>query len=397
MNSIKSKYTTRKQPGAGMRWGYLFFMLPFLLPLLGGCKSSEAFDPGPFAPGDEEAKTLLEFTVKDASGEPIEGAYIVSFRKLAPLYMRSGEGFTNESGQLEIEDQTHTKEGYANIVAPGYNSKKISLNITPEESNIIEVTLEDQDVLKIMSYNIERGFKDDAEQRKKFAEWVQQYDPDIILLQEMQHFTEQSFLEFARSYGHEYAVLSKTTGFPTGITSKEPITDIRRVVKTGVLHHGYLTAETYGMRLFSIHLNPYELDNERNIHKIARKDEIKLILDDAEQYNSEGIIIAGDFNDHNAFDSETFGPGYRYADRDHTVTNMCLSRGYSDTYPLLNAEFKSTSVEKSNPTNEGYRIDYIFVNARLKNQVVYSDIIQSAPTDRFSDHFPTYVEIKQTF
>ncbi|MGO3807077.1 MAG: endonuclease/exonuclease/phosphatase family protein [Sphingobacterium sp.] len=367
-----------------------------LLPTLMGCKSSGEFDPGPFAPGEKEAKTSLTFNVSDASGNPIEGAYVVSFRKLAPLHIRVGEGFTDAQGLIQIEDNTDTKEGYANIVAPGYNSHKVALKVDQKKENRISVTLTKQNVLKILSYNVEEGFKDDAALRKKFAEWVAQYDPDVILLQEMQHFTDQSFGEFAKSYGHEYAVLSKTVGFPTGITSKEEIKDIRKVIKTGVLHHGYVSGETFGIRLFSVHLNPYELDNDRNIHKIARKDEIKIILDDAQSYAGQPVIIGGDLNDHNEFDRDTFGPGYRYGERDHTVTNTCKAYGYFDSYPLLNTEFKSTSVEKNNTTNEGYRIDYIFVNQLLKSNVVYADIVQSAYTDQFSDHYPMYIEIKKS-
>ncbi|NQD70944.1 hypothetical protein HP439_09465, partial [Sphingobacterium shayense] len=80
----------------------------------------------------------------------------------------------------------------------------------------------------------------------------------------------------------------------------------------------------------------------------------------------------------------------------HTVTNTCKTYGYFDSYPLLNTEFKSTSVEKNNTTNEGYRIDYVFVNQLLKSNVVYADIVQSAYTDQFSDHYPMYIEIKKS-
>lgn len=363
-----------------------------------GCKGDAEFDPGPFAPGSNGDKTLLTFQVTDEDGEPIDRAYVVSYRQLEPKHIRVGEGFTDDEGEIQMEDPSDTPVGYATVVAPGYNAKKVELNLEEKENNQISVTLADQDVLKVMSYNIEEGFKDDAQLRKEFADWVQLYDPDVILLQEMMHFTDASFEAFAKTYGHDYAVLTKTTGIPTGITSKTEIKDIHKVVKTGILHHGYVSGETSGVRVFAIHLCPYELDNERNVYQIARKDEIKIIMDDAASYADAPVIIGGDFNDHNEFDRDSYGDGYRYGDRDHTVTNTPKSYDFHDTYPLLNMFFKpSWPVEdvSTNGPNEGARLDYVFVSNNIKNEIVFSDIIQSEYTDKFSDHYPMYIEIKK--
>jgi len=376
-------------------WIPLAFFI-FLITI--ACKGNSEFNPGPFASGNKENKTLQTFTVLNASGNPIKGAYVVSYRKLAPVHKRVGEGYTDEQGKIQIEDESNSTTGYATIVAPGYNSKQVTLNMEQKQDNQIAVTLADQDVLKIMSYNILLGFNNNAQLRQEFANWVKLYDPDIILFQEASNFTDASFAAFAKTFGHDYAVLTKTVGIPTGITSKEEIKNIRKVVKTGILHHGYVTGETFGLRVFSIHLCPYELDNERNIYQIARKDEIKIIMADAAQYTSVPVVIGGDFNDHNTFDSESYGTGYPYANRDHTVYNTVKEYSFNDTYPLLHNEFKpSWRVEfiVSNSSNPGARLDYLFVNNNLKNAVVFSDILHSVYTDKFSDHYPTYIEIKK--
>ena len=376
----------------------MIHLVLFVLLTTTSCKNSTEFDPGPFARDNEENKTLINFSVTNSAGEPIENAYVVSYRSLAPKYIRVGEGFTNNQGEIQLEDKTHTSIGYATIVAQGYNSKKVSLNLVQNQDNEIPVSLENQDVVKVMSYNIEEGFKNTAQWRQEFANWVKTYDPDIILLQEMMHFTDASFSAFAQTYGHNHAVLTKTIGIPTGITSKTPITDIRKVVQTGILHHGYVTGVSNGIRLFSIHLCPFEVDNERNIHNIDRKNEIDIILNDAAQYSNVPIIIGGDLNAHNTFDRDTYGSGYRYGNRDHGVYNALKNSSFHDTYPLRNSEFKSTMPVAdiaANGPNEGARIDYIFVNDNIKNSVVFSDIIQTIGTDKFSDHYPTYIEIKK--
>lgn len=381
-----------------MKTSNLMQLLFFIFLVTIGCNKNVEFDPGPFARDKDHNKTLLTFNVSDASGNPVEGAYVVTYRQLAPLHIRVGEGYTNQSGEIQFEDASHTAKGYATIVAPGYNSRKITLDIEPNQENNIAITLSNQDVLKVMSYNILLGFNNDAQLRQQFANWIALYDPDIILFQEASNFTDASFAAFAKTYGHDYAVLSKTVGFPTGITSKTEITNIRKVVRTGMLHHGYVTGETSGIRIFSIHLCPFEVDDDRNTHNIARKDEIQIIMDDVAQYTTVPVIIGGDFNDHNTFDRDSYGAGYRYADRDHTVYNTVKGRNFHDTYPLRNSNFKATwpvaDVAVNGP-NKGARIDYIFVSNNMTNSVVFSDIIQSSYTDKFSDHYPTYIEVKR--
>src|SRR5690606_26389975 len=352
----------------------------------------------PFARDNEDSKTLLTFKVTNTTGQPIENAYVVSYRSLAPKYIRVGEGFTHNQGEIQLEDKTHTAKGYATVVAPGYNSIKVPLDLVQNQENEIAVALADQSVVKVMSYNIEEGFKNRPQWRQEFADWVKTYDPDIILLQEMMHFTDASFAAFAKTYGHNHAVLTKTIGIPTGITSKTPITDIRKVVQTGVLHHGYVTGVSDGIRLFSVHLCPFEVGSERNIHNIDRRNEIEIILNDAAQYTNVPTIIGGDLNAHNTFDRDTYGTGYRYGNRDHGVYSALTSANFHDTYPLRNSEFKATipvADIAANGPNEGARIDYMFVNLNVKNSVVFADIIQTIGTDKFSDHYPTYVEIKK--
>src|SRR5690606_35200137 len=135
----------------------------FIFLITVGCKGDIAFDPGPFAPGSGEDRTLLTFHISDEVGAPIEGAYVVSYRRLAPKHIRVGEGFSNEDGEIQMEDASHSTTGYATVVAPGYNSKKIALDIEQKQNNDIAVTLAEQDVLKVMSYNIQEGFKNNAQ------------------------------------------------------------------------------------------------------------------------------------------------------------------------------------------------------------------------------------------
>lgn len=367
----------------------------FLLSLFSCSKGDDFYK---FDPGEDKRKTEITFHVVGENNEPIKEAYIVSYRSLPPLHIRTGEGVTNVKGELTVSDETNTTEGYATIVAPGYNAKKISLSLTAEEENKIHVTLSEQNVIKILSYNMLEGFRGSTELKKEFAEWVKTYNPDIIVWQEMMGFSDEEFARFAATYGHDYSVLTKTIQIPTGITSKMPIENIRKVVEPAKLHHGFVYGKTFGINVYAIHLCPYNVDHVNNKYHIDRYDEMSVILNDAGNIPDDyPVIIAGDFNSHNQFDVDSYGDGFAYANRDHRVTDLCKQSGYFDTYPLLNSEFKGTCPTSDiavNGPNKGFRIDYIMVNKPLKNKCVYSDIIQTKFTDKASDHYPVYTEIQ---
>ena len=113
-----------------------------------GCSDDEFYT---FNLDKQGNKTYISFKITDKDNNPIKDAYVVSFRSLPPLHIRTGEGFSNDNGIFGVEDITNTSEGYANIIAPGYNSKKVILNLKKEEENEIEVKLEKQTVIKILS------------------------------------------------------------------------------------------------------------------------------------------------------------------------------------------------------------------------------------------------------
>ena len=109
--------------------------------------------------------------------------------------------------------------------------------------------------VQIISYNIFNGFDwgKDTERKERFIDWVKSRDPEVLAMQELCGFTQESLTELAREWGHEYAVIVKEDGYPVGLTSKEPI-----VVKNKIIEncgHGLLHVETYGLDFLVTHLN----------------------------------------------------------------------------------------------------------------------------------------------
>ena len=95
----------------------------------------------------------------------------------------------------------------------------------------LDITLQESHSLSIMSYNVKDGFENKDTKKERFLEWLKRYDPDIMLFQELNKFTEKSLGEFAKKYGHEYAYIVKEDGYPTGITSRYPLTNVEKILR----------------------------------------------------------------------------------------------------------------------------------------------------------------------
>ena len=67
--------------------------------------------------------------------------------------------------------------------------------------------------LKIITYNIWNGFDwgKDTVRRSNFQEWVRSQNPDIFALQELCAYTPEKLSAEAKTWGHSYSALLKTT------------------------------------------------------------------------------------------------------------------------------------------------------------------------------------------
>ena len=84
--------------------------------------------------------------------------------------------------------------------------------------------------IQIISYNIFNGFdwRKDTERQERFIKWVINKDPEVLAMQELCGFTQESLSELAKEWGHMYAVIVKEGGYPVGLTSKKPIIHDKR-------------------------------------------------------------------------------------------------------------------------------------------------------------------------
>jgi gluconolactonase len=260
--------------------------------------------------------------------------------------------------------------------------------------------------LTLITHNVWYGFTKKTEPRfSMWRKWMAAQAPDVVALQELNGYTSAKLAADAKSWGHEHSVLLKEDGFPTGITSRFPITDVKKI-REG-MHHGLLRCRIQGIWVYVIHFHPSNY--QRRIEEAALlKADVAQLSDPDPQ-----IILAGDFNgfspaDRNQYDSDTkLVPFFQMLDeRDANARNLnegridyggleaILAQGYIDLIDQFRTPadrfigtFPSPLVSDENHGTDR-RLDYIFVSPNLRSHVVSTDILRDPVTEGLSDHFP---------
>lgn len=235
--------------------------------------------------------------------------------------------------------------------------------------------------LKVLTYNVLTGFQKDAKQADHFVGWANEQEADVIGFQELSTFTQDSLERLAKRYGHRYAVLHRGNGSPIGITSRYPFVAVERM--SGDMHHGSIYAQTKGVHFFVTHLSPFSYEK-------CQQEIQSILIKAAKIPENEKIIIMGDLNSFSPADS------VQYGHRRFAVIQRLEDGGFTDVFRQVNQTFENSFptekyVYKSKTAN---RIDYIFANRLVIEDVVYSKFIKDSTTHTLSDHYPLMAEFK---
>ncbi|MFO7670117.1 MAG: endonuclease/exonuclease/phosphatase family protein [Bacteroidales bacterium] len=281
------------------------------------------------------------------------------------------------------------------IVFFSCNSKKKNIN-------------QESDHLTIITHNVWYGFTKVPERKKTWISWMSEQHPDIVLLQELNEYTHQKLAEDAKSYGHTYSVLLKEEGFPTGITSRYPIEDIK-IIREG-FHHGLLRVRIQQIFFYAIHLHPSNWE--------FRKNEINQILQNIDELPpGSQVVLAGDFNTFSPLDSVYYSHGRLepfFKNRDSLYGERNLSNGGLDytviqevmDFGLIDLEASSrtssyhffgsfpTWADKEGENGDQRRLDYVFASKNLAAKVTKANIIATDTALILSDHLPVVIEFR---
>ena len=254
--------------------------------------------------------------------------------------------------------------------------------------------------LKLLSYNVWYGFTKKPERKANYLKFMKAQAPDVVSLQELNHYTPAKLADDAKAWGHPHSVLLKEKGFPTGITSSQPITGVKRTLEG--FHHGLMRCQTHGIHVYAIHLHPGNWE--------IRLREIDLLLKDIATLPGDAkVALAGDFNTFSLHDkpvydrSEDMIPFFKRLDvrtkgknlRDGQLDYRHLKRledaGFVDLIHTKREAFLGTfptPLRKDEDMGPDRRLDYVFATPSLAASCRAAACIVNETTGLLSDHQP---------
>jgi exonuclease III len=254
----------------------------------------------------------------------------------------------------------------------------------------------------VITYNVWNGFESESQRKNTFVAWARQQHADVIAFEELNNFTQDSFAALAATWGHPYAVILKEKGYPVGISSRYPITNVYRLI-TG-MHHGCLYAEIKGISFFVVHFSPFS-----SARRLQEAGAVIRTLQEKERAGKPTIIL-GDFNSFTPYDSIFYTrTGIRDSMRlaqeknkvlenldknneiDYKVIRSFLDAGFYDGFSLFHKKFERgypTKVYPAVPQSDNIKIDHILLSPEIKNACKKVEIIKDPVTDTLSDHYP---------
>ncbi len=274
--------------------------------------------------------------------------------------------------------------------------------------------LAETQTLKLMSYNVWYGFTKKPEPRHTgWLQWMSRQAPDVVSLQELNGYTSQELAKEAEVWGHEYSVLLKESDFPVGITSRFPMTDVKRI-QDG-FHHGMIRCRIRGIWFFAIHFHPSNYQRRIEEASLLQAEIAKLPDSDPQ------VVLFGDFNGFSPADSQVYDAEprltkfFKMLDTRDQALNLNAGRiDYGGIEAILSQGFKDVVAESRSadapfvgtfPTqlvaDEDHgtprRLDYIFVSANLSDRVQHAAIWRDGKTESFSDHLPVTATLAVPF
>ncbi|XZE51666.1 endonuclease/exonuclease/phosphatase family protein [Planctomycetaceae bacterium SH139] len=260
--------------------------------------------------------------------------------------------------------------------------------------------------LKIITHNVWYGFTKKGQPRhEQWLQWMATQQPDVVALQELNGYTAEKLAADAKNWGHPHSVLLKEEGFPTGITSRYPITDVAKI-RQG-MHHGLLRCRIEGIWFYVIHFHPSNF--ARRIEEAGHLQADIATLPDVDPR----IVLAGDFNgfsplDRRRYDSDDkLVPFFEMLDgRSTSARNLNQGKldyggleaimaqdffdavaGFRDDAKPFVGTFPTSLVSDENHGTDR-RLDYIFVSPNMQPHLESADILRDQRTELLSDHIP---------
>ena len=233
-------------------------------------------------------------------------------------------------------------------------------------------------------------------------EWLQNHEPDVLVLQEIKQVTEKFPAEALQELGYHSVASGQKTYNGVAVISKtpaiEPITDFpdlddpqRRIL-----------ASTVGdVRVIDLYVpNGSEVGSEKYDYKLRWLASLRSFLE-AELRQHENVVVLGDFNiapaDEDVYDPEKWGEAILCSPREREALRGLIDLGLTDVFRKFEHpeqtfswwDYRAAGFRR----NAGLRIDLILTSNSMTERCTTSYVDKEPRAwERPSDHAPVVAE-----
>lgn len=233
-------------------------------------------------------------------------------------------------------------------------------------------------------------------------EWLQNHDPDVLVLQEIKQLTENFPTDALAELGYHSIANGQKTYNGVAVISKtapaEPVTELpgfddpqRRVLATTI----------DGLRVVDLYVpNGSEVGSEKYEYKLDWLASLRSFLDE-ELRRNENLVVLGDFNiapaDADVYDPEKWGDAILCSPLEREALGKLLDLGLSDVFRKFDQpegtfswwDYRAAGFRR----NAGLRIDLILASPSMTARCTASYVDKEPRAwDRPSDHAPVVAE-----
>ena len=233
-------------------------------------------------------------------------------------------------------------------------------------------------------------------------EWLQNHEPDVLVLQEIKQLTEKFPADALREAGYEWVGSGQKTYHGVAIASKspacDPVTDFpgfqdpqRRLLATTI----------DGVRVINLYVpNGSEVGSEKYAYKLNWLASLRDFLE-AELSRHENLVVLGDFNiapaDDDVYDPEKWGDAILCSPAEREALGNLIDLGLTDVFRKFDHpegtfswwDYRAAGFRR----NAGLRIDLILTSASM-TECCSASYVDKEPRawERPSDHAPVVAE-----
>ena len=234
------------------------------------------------------------------------------------------------------------------------------------------------------------------------VEWLQNHEPDVLVLQEIKQLTENFPTEALQEIGYHSIASGQKTYNGVAVISKSPATNpVTDFPDLDDPQRRILASTVDGIRIVDLYIpNGSEVGSEKYEYKLNWLQSLRNFLE-AEMQGHENVVVLGDFNiapaDADVYDPEKWGDAILCSPLEREALGKLFDLGLTDVFRKFEHpegtfswwDYRAAGFRR----NAGLRIDLILTSDSMTERCK-SSYVDKEPRawERPSDHAPVVAE-----